>query len=126
MQLKMTEVLALNSIYNKIKNKTFSVKTTYKMSKLFSVITKEAEYYSTNLNELVAKYAERDENGAYVPAGKDGVQIKQEYIDTVQQQLNELLNLDVDLPDITFNLDELESGELTVDDFNMLMPFIAE
>lgn len=126
MQMKMSKILDLNSIYTKIKNKTFSVKTAYKMSKLFAVISKESEYYSEQLNEMIAKYAARDEEGGYVPAGKDGVQIKPEYIDTVQKLLTELLNLDVELPDVKFSLDDLESGELTLDEFNLLMPFIEE
>lgn len=126
MQIKMTDILNLNSIYTKIKNKSFSVKTTYRMSKLFSVVTKEAEYYSNELNELIGKYAERDENGGFIPAGKDGVQIKKECIDTVQSQLNDLLNLDVEVPDVQFSIEDLESGNLTVDEFNILMPFIKD
>lgn len=126
MQIKMTDILNLNSIYTKIKNKSFSVKTTYRMSKLFSVVTKEAEYYSNELNELISKYADRDENGGFIPAGKDGVQIKKEYIDTVQSQLNDLLNLEVDVPDVQFSIEDLESGNLTVDEFNILMPFIKD
>lgn len=126
MQIKMTDILNLNSIYTKIKNKSFSVKTTYRMSKIFSVVTKEAEYYSNELNELIGKYADRDENGGFIPAGKDGVQIKKEYIDTVQSRLNDLLNLEVDVPDVQFSIEDLESGNLTVDEFNILMPFIKD
>lgn len=127
MQIKMAKVLNLNPIYQKVKAQVLPVKTAYKFSKLFSVLDKEANFYSEELNKLIMEYAERDETGA--PKTIDngtGIQIQKEYIELVQTKCNELWNLDVDVPDVSFTLEELDKLELSIEEFDLLFPFITE
>lgn len=127
MQIKMAKVLNLNPIYQKIKAQVLPVKTAYKFSKLFSVLDKEARFYSEELNKLIIEYAERDETGA--PKMIDngvGVQLQKEYIELVQEKCNELWNLDVDVPDVNFTLEELDKLELSIEEFDLFFPFITE
>lgn len=127
MQIKMAKVLNLNPIYQKIKAQVIPVKTAYKFSKLFSVLDKEAHFYSEELNKLIMEYAERDETGApkMIDNGT-GVQLQKEYIKLVQEKCNELWNLDVDVPDVNFTLEELDKLELSIEEFDLLFPFITE
>ena len=127
MQIKMAKVLNLNPIYQKIKAQVLPVKTAYKFSKLFSVLDEEAHFYSEELNKLIMEYAERDETGApkMIDNGT-GVQLQKEYIELVQEKCNELWNLDVDVPDINFTFEELDKLELSIEEFDLLFPFITE
>lgn len=127
MNLQISKVLKLQNIYNKIHEQKLPIKLTYKISKLFSAINEETEFYYEKLREIVDNYAERDEGGNPVSANDGlGVKIQKDLIPECQKQLNELTSLEVMLPDIRFTLDELEPMDMTVDDFTLLLPFVDE
>jgi len=127
MQIKMSNVLDLATLYTKIKTKNFPIKTLYKFSKLFKVINEEKEFYSTNLQSIIDTYAQRDEEGNYVQVDNgNAIKIQEDKIGEAQAKINELVELPVDLPDITFTIDELESADFTVEEFNFFLPFITE
>lgn len=127
MTIKLIQAVNLRQLYPKFKEKVLPIKTTYKISKLFKVIEEESEFYTTNLNKIITDYAEKDENGVPVLTedGK-GVQLKQEDIAKAEQAITELWDLDIEIPDVQFSFDELEPIELTVEEFNYLLPFISE
>ena len=127
MKLKMVKVLSLQQIYPKFKEKQMSIKTTYKMSKLFNAVSSEAEFYSTQLSQIINEYAVKDDTGAPVMLENgEGVQIQQESISIVQSKFNELWGLEVELPDIKFTLGELGDVSLSLEEFNQLLPFIED
>lgn len=126
MQIKMSEVLVLNNLYDKIKTQSTSIKTTYKLSKLFKAIQEENEFYTSELNKIIAEYAEHDENGNPVFLESGGIKVKEGFAQTTKEKLNELWELEVELPDVQFTLDELDTISLTVEEFNPLLPFIKE
>lgn len=127
MKTTMSNILDLNALYPKIKDKKFSIKTSYKFSKLFKAVSGEYDYYTNEVRNIVNRYAERDEDGNPIST-KDGtgVQIARESVSIAQKELNELLSIEVEIPDITFTIEELDSSELTVEDFNYLLPFVEE
>ena len=125
MKLKMSDVIKLNKLYDKIKTLSLSISTTYKFSKLFASIQEEANFYGAQWNQLIQEYGQKDENGQYILSdNNEQVQIATENVPIVKQKLGELLNLEVDVPDTSFNLDELESVNLSVEEFSYLLPFI--
>ena len=127
MKLKMSNVLAMQSIYSKLKDQVMPISITYKLARLFNSFQESSEFYSAELSKIIAKYSEKDADGNPVPLDYGaGVKIQQEYLVEAQEKLNELLRLEVDVPDITFTLQELESVQLSLDEFNQLLPFIQD
>lgn len=127
MKIKMSKILDLRDIYEKIKMQSLPISTTYKISKLFSAINSETEFYQTQLNSIIQEYGQKDENGQFVMTeDKTGVKIDQKDIPIVEQKLQELYNIEVELPDIKFNVKELEKIEISVQEFNYLLPFIED
>lgn len=127
MKLKMSNVLAMQSIYPKLKDQVMPISITYKLARLFNSFQESSEFYSTELSKIITKYSEKDEEGNPIPLEYGvGVKIQQEYLVEAQEKLNELLRLEVDVPDITFTLRELESVQLSLDEFNQLLPFIQD
>ena len=123
----MRQVLALQPVYDLIKKKTLPIKTAYKLSRLFKVIDSEARFYTEQLNTIIEQYALRDENGDKVTTNEgNSIQIAPEYIDSTSQKINELLSLDVELPDLMFSLDELDSLGLTMEEVNAFFPLIQD
>ena len=127
MKTTMLKVLDLRDLYAKISSQALPIATTYKLSKLFEAIQKESEFYSTHLDEIIATYGKKDENGQYIlTEDKNGVQIDPANIPEVESKLQELWNIEVELPDVKFKLAELEKVELTVQEFNSFLPFIED
>ena len=99
----------------------------YKLARLFNNFKDTSEFYSAELNKIIDQYSEKDENGNAIPIeGGNGIKIQQDYIVEAQNKINELLQLEVDVLDITISLDELKDLKLSLDEFNQLLPFIQE
>lgn len=127
MTLKITKALDLEAFKSQINKQKVPIKLAFKFSKLFSQIEESTNFYREKLQEIIDTYAERDENGDMVPANDGtGVQIQKDKIAECQEQLNELTSLEVEVPDITFTLDELEPFNLSIEQFDVLLPFITE
>lgn len=127
MNLPIQKALILSEVYEKIRVQKLPIKLAYKLTKIFSEIEKETDFYYRKLREIIDIYAERDDEGKVIPADSGGgVKIKQDSIAVCQSEIDELTTLEVILPDITFSLEELESLELTVDEFSLFLPFIEE
>lgn len=127
MTLKITKALDLEAFKSQINKQKVPIKLAFKFSKLFSKLEESTNFYREKLQEIIDTYAERDENGDMVPANDGtGVQIQKDKIAECQEQLNELTSLEVEVPDITFTLDELEPFNLSIEQFDVLLPFITE
>lgn len=127
MTFKMEQLLTINTFYQKISTTTLPIKTTYKLMKLYMSISKEIEFYKTEVDKLLQQYAVLDENGKpKLNETGDGFQLKEECLSEAVQKLNELSNLEVELPNITFTIEEFEPINLTMEELNTILPLIAE
>lgn len=127
MTVTMTRVLNLQSLYPRIKEQVLPIRTTYKLTKLFNAIDDEAKFYSSELNKIIDTYAEKDESGRPVPTEDGtGVKLQKDSVVEAQAKITELWNLEVELPDQKFSIDELEKIDLSIEEFNMLLPFIED
>ena len=127
MKIKMYQILEFENIYNKLKDEKMSVKTAYKFSKLTREIENERFFYQTKLQSIIETYGEKDDEGNFVlTEDKNGVQIKKGEIEKCQREVAELTNLDVEINGIEISIEELENFELTLQDIEILVPFIKE
>lgn len=125
MKISMSKILDLQELYPKLSSQPLPIGTTYKLTKLFNVVKSEAEFYTTNLDKIISEFGQKDENGNFIlTEDQKGVRIDQDKIPEVESRLQELWNIEVELPSITFKLSELEKVELSVQEFNNLLPFI--
>ena len=127
MTLKMLQVLNLTPVFSGLKDKKLPIKTLYKLSKLMEAVEKEKQFYTEALNKVIQEYSEKDDQGnPVITEQNDGIILRQDCLDIAQEKFKELWDIDCNLPDITFSLDELESADVTLEIFNLLMPFIKE
>lgn len=127
MTIKMYQVLEFQSFYEKIKDKKMSIKTTYKFSKLLSKLESEFSFYQSEFQKILNNYGEKEENGNFVLTDDgQGVKIKSNCMFDCQKEIKELHNIEINIDDISFTLEELESLEITMGEMNILMPFIKE
>lgn len=102
-----------------------SPKLSYKLMKFVSKIDIEEDFYNKKVNELVDKYGVRDEENKLIHTDT-GVKIQEDKVSICNLELQEIENVEVDAPDITFTLDELSEIKLSVRDMFFLQDFIVE
>lgn len=125
--MKMYEAVKFQKLYTEIKDNKMPLRLAYKLNKLFQEVEKSIIFYQESLNKLIEEYGKKDENGNFVPTETgDGITIKEEDIEECGKKVQELNELEVVVDSVKFNLEELESLELTISEIGFLMPFIEE
>jgi len=103
-----------------------SSKLAYKIMKFCKAVATEEEFYNTKRNEIINTYAIKDENGRLVVSDDGMINIVPDKIDEANIALRELNNIEVEMPNIRFALDELEGLELSPADMFAIDAFIEE
>jgi hypothetical protein len=94
--------------------------------KLCKSIAIEEEFYNSKRNEIINEYAVKDENGKVVVSKEGMITIDPDNIDEANAAVAELNNIEVDMPNVRFRLEELEELKLSVADMFVLDAFIEE
>lgn len=127
MKLQIQSILNFSQFFPHTTQTKLPIKTAYKISRLATAIEQEVSFYQTKFREIVEEYCLRDENGNFVPtADGQGFKIVEGKEAECNQAMFELHTLEVELPDITFDIDEFDGLELTISDLNGIMPFIKD
>lgn len=124
MTIKRIDLINLFPIIEKIKNKIFNVYTQYNFLKLQEYINKEKEIYIKQQASLVEKFGQKNENGEVVIKEDGTVKIKKESAQECEKLLKDINELQIQIPDIYFSLDELQNLELTFSELSLLESFI--
>ena len=102
-----------------------SPKLSYKLMKFVSKIEVEEDFYNKKVNELVDKYGERDDEGRLIYTDT-GVKIQEDKMQICDSELRKIGDVEAEVPNMTFTLDELSEVKLSVRDMFFLQDFIAE
>ena len=113
-------------IFNQVAQAKISSKLAYKIMKLCKSVAIEEEFYNNKRNEIINEYAVRDENEQIVVSDDGMISIVKDKIDEANAALQELNNIEVEVPNIRFTLAELDELKLSVADMFVLDAFIEE
>ena len=116
--------MGLKDLIVSIRDKSFSIKTQYKFLKLAKALDSELMIINEQKQRLIEKYVQTDENGEYIVNEDDGLVIKDDLVQEFQQKLLELDEMEIELPDLTFTLEELEDLKLSLQEIFYLEKFI--
>ena len=127
MTLKMSQITDFASFFTKVKSQKLPFKTSYRITLLAQEIEKHVSYYQEQLRSLLQEYGKKDENGNLRPTEDgNGVLLEEATMSEVYAKLNELHELDVELPDTKFSPEDFGTIELTPIEMNIILPFIEE
>lgn len=127
MKIQLYQILEFSDFFAKVKTAKLSFKTSYRLTTLATEIQKNVEFFQTQLNALIQEYSKKDEGGYPIPTPDgSGVLLAEETMEEAHKRFNELHNLEVDLPDITFAIEEFETLELSPMEISAILPFIQE
>lgn len=127
MTTKMSNITNFEIFYNEVKSAKLPLKTAFKLSNLSKAIEDKLAFYREKLQEILLEYGQLDENGNIKPtADGRGFLVKEGMEAECMTKLNELLGLEVELPDISFDVDEFGNIEISVEVLNIIIPFLKE
>ncbi len=127
MVVTMNELLSFRMFYEEVKDESLPIRTAYKFTKLFNKIDEELNFYQEQIQKLSQEYGEVDKDGNLIPL-EDGmsIKIKPNKIVECQQKVDELLNLEVEVGDFSFTMDELDGLSLSIANMRAISKFICE
>lgn len=128
MKVNFSKISQVKASCEKLKDIKMSIKTAYKLSKLSNLLDNEIAFYQEQYKKIIDLYAEKDENGNYkfVDENQQNIKIQSDKVKEASSAFEELQNLEVELPDIYFTLDEFEKIEITPEDISGIIDFIKE
>jgi hypothetical protein len=123
----LSNILSFPNFYNQIRPTSLPFKTAHKLAKLSKAVEEEIGFYREKMAELIEQYAQRDNDGnyVYINDGRD-IAIVPERIQECQSKIHELETMEIELPNITFSVEEFENTTLTVDELQPILPFIED
>lgn len=126
MTIKMYQVFRILNIYKEIKELKVPAKVAYKFNRLCTDLEGHCKFYDEQVNKIIQEYADREEDGTIKRTPDGGIQVKEGQTAAAQKELNDLDDLDVEALDIYFTVEELDGLNLSIADFNYMLPFIQE
>lgn len=107
--------------------KTIECKSTqikYNIIKFEKILQEEIEIASTQLNQILETYGERDSNNQLVFNESGGVKIDIEKTIPAQEAVEEYYNCILQMPDFYFSLEELDNFNLDWNEIEIMYKFI--
>ena len=128
MKVNFSKISQVKASCEKLKDIKMSIKTAYKLSKLSNLLDNEIAFYQEQYKKIIDLYAEKDKYGNYkfIDENQQNIKIQSDKVKEASSAFEELQNLEVELPDIYFTLDEFEKIEITPEDISGIIDFIKE
>ena len=126
MRVKMSKAFELQSLCEKLGEEILPLRVSYKIAKAQIVITEEINFFKKQYANYLNLFAQKDENGEYITTASGGIKIIEGSEKECANKFKELEDLEFDLPNFEFTLDELEGLNLSLADVSILTPFITE
>lgn len=127
MTTKMYEILDFPSFFTKVKSQKLPFKISYRLTLLTQEIEKHINYYQEQLRDILNEYGKKDENGNLVPTEDgQGIRLVEETMNEAYVKISELRNLEVELPDYTFEANDFDNIELSPEEMFTIVPFIKD
>lgn len=125
MTVKMYQIVDLPPFLEKVKSQKLPFKTSYRLAMFMQEVQKHIDFYQENFRNLLIEYSQKDENGNPKPTEDgQGVLLVEETMNEAYTKLAELRELDVELPDTKFSVDDFGDIELSPEEMFVIMPFI--
>lgn len=127
MLTKITSFQDFATFYDFVKDKPIPLKTAYRLAKLAKVADENFTFYREKFQSLLTQYGEVDENGNFVyTEDNSGIRLKPETQAEFAKKMTELDNLEVEIADIKFDLEEFDGLEIPPATLIPILPFIND
>lgn len=123
--MKLNKLLQARKVLSEHANEPIPTMLAYKILKFMKASDTEGAFYDKKLKEIIDEYGKKDESGKIIYA--DGrVSISPDHLDDCQKAIDELGATDVDVPNISFTIQELTPINFSVSELYSLDEIIIE
>ena len=125
-KVTMSQVLNLRQNIGLFLSQKLPLPVAYKLNKINNATLKEADFYQDKFNEIVERYAKKDENGDLV-FSENGEQIiiKEDLVGECNDALEELLDLEIEIDNLGLTIDAFgDNIECTATEIDAIVPFL--
>lgn len=123
--MKLNKLLQVRRVLTEHANEPIPTMLAYKILKFIKASDTEGAFYDGKMQEIIDKYAKRDDNGQIIYA-EGRVSVAPENIKECQKAIGELEGTDIEAPDISFTIHELTPINFSVSELFSLDEIIKE
>ena len=124
--MKLFEVLSIQNFYNLVLNAKLPIKTTYKLTRLMRRVEEEAKFYQTEFAKIVNENALRENGELVYSDDMTSIKIIEGKEEECASKILELKNLEIDLSEFHFSIEEFDNIELSINDMYGILPLIKD
>lgn len=124
--MKMYEILEIANLYESIKNVKMPLKTTYKFTKLIKQAEEEITFYQTKFQEIIENYGAKENGQFKLTADGSSIAIIPGKELECNEKIYELRNIEVNIDNIKFSIDELSNLDISISELSCLMSLIED
>lgn len=126
MKITIYELISVLAIEEKISSLKLPIKAAYRLSKILARAHEEQKFFQEKFQEIIQKYGEKDAEGKLISTKDGNISLQKDKIEDCSKELDELYNLEVELPNYSFSIEDFGELEMSIDDLSPLMSFICE
>ena len=124
--MKLQEVLSIKNFYSSIQDAKLPIKTTYKLTRLMRRVEEEAQFYQVEFAKIVDEYAQKKNGELVYSDDMTSIKIIEGKEDESSNKILELKNLEIDLSEFNFSIEEFERLNLTINEMYGILPLIND
>lgn len=122
----MKDIISSPEILGGISKKSLKARVAYKLARIIREIDNEFSLFQKSREQLISKYAEKDNEGKIIFNDEGNCVIEKDKIDLFNKEINELLETNVELNADYISLNDIENENFTIEQMNILSLFIEE
>jgi len=123
--MKIQKLVQVKGVFAPFVRTRLSPKLSYKLLKFLKAIEFEEKFFNSKVKELLNEFGQKNKQGKYITENGN-IKIIEGKEEACANAFNELNDLEVSVPDITFTLEELKDITLSVQDIAIIEDFIKE
>ena len=124
--MRMYEAIGYTNLYAQIKDARLPLKTAYKFSKLTRLLEKEINFYQDEFAKIIQTYAKKGPDGKPVYVDGETIEIIAGKEAECADKVYELKNLEIQIDNISFTIDELEKLNLSIEEISCIISLIVD
>ena len=124
--MKLYEILAIQGFYNLIKDAKLPIKTTYKLARLMRRVEEETQFYQTEFAKIVDEYGLKENGQLVYSDDMASIKIIEGKENECNSKIIELKNLEIDMSEFSFSIEEFDKLELSITDMYGILPLIKD
>lgn len=123
--MKLQDLVKATKTLETLSNDKINVRLAYKIMKVLKETKNDVDFYQEKGAEIIKKFAEKDDKGEIKlsPDGRDIV-LQKDKIDDFNKEYTELNDTEVKIPEIKFEIEELEEVKLSALDLMSIEEFL--